>query len=95
MTKKPRVTVQTRNGKITARVRHGWFEVDGIAAVIVILIIVTVRISRAVVVVTVRSMFVMAKAIYCSTRPRAASAARHISHHATGLYRGLRAFYIP
>lgn len=95
MTKSPKITVQSRNGYIQPRVRHGWFDVDGVEAMIIILIIVAVRIVRRVAVfitrVTVRVIKIVSPKVASLTMITARWSLRHLA----GAILAFRAFYTP
>lgn len=78
------IRVTTRHGHIRPRVRHGWFDVDGGLAVLLIVIILAARMIAAV----VRFSWPIATALL-------ARFARSSRHYTVLLYRALRAFYIP
>jgi hypothetical protein len=91
----PKITVATRNGRFHARIRHGWFDVDGFTAVIIITIIVAMRGMWALVRITAHILFrmimiaspIVARMIMISVR----SGRRRM----TGAILAFRAFYVP
>ena len=78
----------TRHG---ARIRHGWFDLDGSLALIIILIIVAARISWHILVIAGKVTAWLGRCGAAVVRYLYPRIARRI----TGLYRYVRAFYMP
>ena len=81
---KAKITVTTHRNKIRPRVRWRWLDVDGMAAVVVIAIILAARLIDVIIAVT-----------WPIVTSLAARFARGSVRLALGLWLFLRAFYIP
>jgi hypothetical protein len=95
MTNGPRITIRTRNGSVHTRIQHGWFDVDGITAVIIILIIAAARFVWALTGIISRVLGRAIKIVSPIIWRLLVIILRWACHRTAGILLAFRAFYVP